>query len=141
MLSLGTNDVPWKIVYSEEGYKTTSDERLKDIVSSLDERYEEMFMKLKPILYRWKDTKNMGEFVHSGFGAQTTLHAAIDSGISEEELALVGHADFGRILKDGRKDGYYMAYEELHALEVHMIQKQAAEIQQLRKEIEELKNK
>ena len=34
-----------------------------------------------------------------------------------------------------------MAYEELHALEVHMIQKQAAEIQQLRKEIEELKNK
>ena len=95
-------------------------------------------MNLSPILYTWKD-KTIDKKVHTGFGARRTLKLAKNSGITPEKFGLVSVEQLSEPKKDGRTDAYTMSYSELHALEVHMIQKQQKEIEKLKAEIAQLK--
>lgn len=90
----------------------TSDEREKNIISGITEKYENLFMQLKPILFNWKSG---ADGVHIGFGAQTTLKMAEQCGLAENELAAVH--------KSKAEEPWSMSYSEIVPLTVQMTQK------------------
>lgn len=90
----------------------TSDEREKNILSGITEKYENLFMRLKPVLFNWK-TGTDG--IHMGFGAQTTLDLAEKCGIRENELAAVHRSE--------TEEPWSMSYTEIVPLTVQMTQK------------------
>lgn len=90
----------------------TSDEREKNIISGITEKYEDLFMRLRPVLFNWK-TGTDG--IHMGFGAQTTLELAEKCGIRENELAAVH--------KSKTEEPWSMSYTEIVPLAVQMTQK------------------
>lgn len=90
----------------------TSDEREKNILSGITEKYENLFMRLKPILFNWKTG---ADGIHMGFGAQTTLDLAEKCGISANELAAVHRSE--------TEEPWSMSYTEIVPLTVQMTQK------------------
>ena len=105
----------------------TSDEREKNIISGITEKYENLFMRLKPILFNWKTG---ADGVHMGFGAQTTLELAEKCGIRENELAAVH--------KSETEEPWSMSYTEIVPLAVQMTQKAITSIDSTRKEVSAL---
>lgn len=99
----------------------TSDEREKNILSCITERYENLFMRLKPVLFSWK-TGTDG--VHMGFGAQTTLELAEQCGIRENELAAIH--------KSETEEPWSMSYTEFVPLAVQMTQKAIREVENVK---------
>lgn len=121
----------------------TSDENLKNIYD-LDDKYLDFFMNLKPISYIYKDN---GHRSHLGFGARQVEQALLDADLTTEDFAgvlidkdvTIG-ADEAGTEEDVHYDELYsLRYEEFIALNTAMIQKQARIIEQMKKEIEELK--
>lgn len=98
--------------FSTKTITQTSDEREKNILSGITEKYEDLFMRLKPVLFNWK---NGPDGVHMGFGAQTTLELAEKCGIRENELAAVH--------KSETEEPWSMSYTEIVPLAVQMTQK------------------
>ncbi len=95
----------------------TSDERQKNMLSDITERYEDLFMKLEPVLFSWK-SENDG--IHMGFGAQTVLQQAKKCGLTESELAAV---------HPGKGEGAWsLGYSEFIPLTVKMTQKSLRKI-------------
>jgi hypothetical protein len=105
----------------------TSDEREKNIISGITEKYESLFMRLRPVLFNWK-TGTDG--IHMGFGAQTTLDLAEKCGIRENELAAVH--------KSKTEEPWSMSYTEIVPLAVQMVQKAITSIDSTRKEVSTL---
>lgn len=130
--ALGTSSNRYTNVYAKGGAVLTSDENEKDILSGITDPYEEVFMDLKPILYKWKNFGNElrpHDRIHCGLGAQSVLAAARKHGLNEKSFAVVCRDDLDEATIDGRTERYGLAYEELHGLEIHMIQKNVMEIQ------------
>lgn len=100
----------------------TSDEREKNIISGITEKYENLFMQLRPVLFNWKSGT---DGIHMGFVAQTTLKTAEQCGISADELAAVH--------KSETEEPWSMSYTEIVPLLVHVVQKFAAEVEELKK--------
>lgn len=105
----------------------TSDEREKNIISGITEKYENLFMRLKPVLFNWKTG---ADGVHMGFGAQTTLKLAEKCGIRANELAAVH--------KSETEEPWSMSYTEIVPLTVQMVQKAITSIDSTRKEVSAL---
>lgn len=99
----------------------TSDEREKNILSGITEKYEKLFMQLKPVLFNWK---NGADGVHIGFGAQTTLDLAEKCGIGASELAAVH--------KSETEEPWSMSYTEIVPLAVQMTQKAIREVKNIK---------
>lgn len=107
----------------------TSDEREKNILSGITDHYEDLFMRLKPVLFSWK-TGEGG--VHMGFGAQTTLKLAEQCGLTENELAAVH--------KSKTEEPWSMSYSEIVPLTVQMTQKALRTLDSTRKEVAALES-
>lgn len=127
----------WQRVYAANATISTSDENEKDILpDGIDERYEKFFMKLQPILFRWKNFPNQErerhDRIHCGLGAQTTLKMAKECGLDEMSVAAICRDDLDHPTVAGKMESWGMAYAELHGLEIHMIQKNQNEIDSLR---------
>lgn len=127
----------WQRVYAANATISTSDENEKDILpDGIDERYEKFFMKLQPILFRWKNFPNQErerhDRIHCGLGAQTTLKVAKECGLDEMSVAAICRDDLDHPTVAGKMESWGMAYGELHGLEIHMIQKNQNEIDSLR---------
>ena len=150
----GTNSGPFKGGYSIDGWKTTSDERVKkDFISlSDDPRFEAMFYLLNPTEYRLIADKD--GVVHVGFTAQQVKSAMDAAGIRNEEFYGFHHEyvdmsefeseeQYAAFLErnQGNNDTYSLCYEEFIALNTHMIQKQHQEIEFLKQENLALKNR
>lgn len=118
-VNLGSGAARWKKVYSISGTIGTSDERDKNIIGALDYRHKELFMKLKPIAFTWKNDKNG---VHYGLGAQATERSALSCGITKGEIAAIEHDFWEEPSMDGRTDRYGMAYDEIHILTIPVVQ-------------------
>lgn len=103
-----------------------SDENFKDIIK-WNQKYDSMFMELKPISFTWK--KKYDSYNHVGLGARETR--AI--------LEKYGLENSGIVSYNENTNSYAIAYSELHALEINAIQKNRAMIEELYKAIEELK--
>ena len=150
----GTTNQPFKGGYSTDGWKTTSDERVKkDFVALNDDpRFEDMFYLLKPTEYRLIADKD--GVIHVGFLAQQVKVAMDAVGIHENEFYGFYHeyADMSEFdteeqriafleRNQGNSDTYSLCYEEFIALNTHMIQKQHQEIEFLKQENLALKNR
>ena len=103
----------------------TSDEREKNIISGITEKYENLFMQLKPVLFNWKTNE---DGIHMGFGAQTTLKLAEKCGIRENELAAVH--------KSETEEPWSMSYTEIVPLAVQMTQKALLAFNSAREEMQ-----
>lgn len=136
--SCGSSSYRWSKVYAASSTISTSDERDKDIIGGFDNRHKELFMKLKPITFRWKD-KDIDTDIHFGLGAQTTENYALECGFRKNELAAIEHDYWEEPNpKDGRTDRYSMAYDEIHMLTIPVVQNHERRLDSTDSKIENL---
>lgn len=105
---LGTSQYRWAAVYAANGTIQTSDEREKDIIGCIDDRYLAFFAETVPILYRWRygDDKR----IRVGIGAQSAEAALKASGLSLQQYAGIEHDYFDAPTANGLTDRYSMDY-------------------------------
>lgn len=143
-MACGTTSNPFKVGYSSNGWNKTSDKRLKKdfVLLNADRRFEDMFYLIEPTYYRLKRDDKIG---HVGFIAQNIEQAMHQCNIREDEFYGFHHeyADMSEFdthdqyveflnRNEGNNDTYTLCYEEFIALNTHMIQKQHAEIEELK---------
>lgn len=137
---------------SSSGSAVTSDERLKYDFGSL-ESYEEFFMDLKPLTYKYK-AGNTGR-KHVGFGAKAILDNLEKHNISTNDFG--GYIESQVFICEDETEEYKKAYEdaglqngdmerslryeEFIALNTHMIQKLYSIVEMQDQRIKELENK
>ena len=140
-LALGKSGHKWGNIYSKNATINTSDENEKEILSGISTNLEKLFMNLAPVQYKWKNFKETDHHdrIHFGFGAQSTAHAAESIGLNPFDYSMICKDNLQSPTVDGRNEEWGLRYSELHALEVHMIQKQQREIEKLKAEIAQLK--
>ena len=113
---LGTATKKWSDIYSATGTINTSDEREKNSISEISQKYSDMFYKLSPVMY--KLNKGTSGRYHIGFSAQAVEKAMSECGIDSK--------DFAGLIKSPQANGdfiYGLRYEEFIALAVLQIQK------------------
>ncbi len=131
-------------------FNTSSDRRLKENITPINEKFEKFFMDLKPVNYNMINSDD-GR-LHNGFIAQEIEESMNKHAISYEEFA--GLEKTRHISKDeidvpvqiledeSDKDKieYSLSYGEFTALNTHMIQKAFKIIEKQQAKIEELEN-
>lgn len=143
-LNLGSSGARWKRVYAANATISTSDQRMKKEISTLSEKYEQLFELLDPVTYRWKGEGH--DRIHTGFIAQDVKKAMDQVGLDATEFAAFCYDDF----KDdpewtkentgGMTDRYSLAYEEFISLNTHMIQKTRQEVKELQSTLSDAVN-
>lgn len=151
--TLGTTSYRWYGLYSSQACNTSSDERLKSNIIPMNSElatflsgdnsniFENIFSLLKPVAFSSNvedGTEHEGR-MHFGFIAQEVEKALEENGLDEKATSFVTHSFWTDEETGEEKDEYSLRYEEFIALNTHMIQKQQKEIDDLKKQIEELK--
>lgn len=136
-IHLGYAGLLWSRLYAANATISTSDANEKTDIHSIDERYERMFMDLKPVNYRWVNrvSNDNHDRVHCGLVAQEVEASALKHGLSSDDFATICKDRLEVPTADGRTTVYGLAYSELHGLEIHMIQKNAKAISDVKREI------
>lgn len=151
----GTNsyalDVPYgksyiATIYSDSSIITTSDREKKTDIQSISDKYEELFFKLQPRLFKFKD--GTSGRIHIGAIAQEVEEALKEVGISDTEFAgfvrqekeHVVNKETGEITQEEGYD-YYLRYEEFVMLLCHMLQKLYAEKEEQDNKISDLESR
>ena len=131
---IGSTIARWNTVYCVT-VNQSSDERLKENIISVSDKYEDMFMGMRPVLYNFKSDKNK---THLGFVAQE-----IEGEMTKNNIGL---NQFGGLVKEAYKTkegetdySYGLNYSEITALNTHMIQKLYKRVEELEKELAALK--
>lgn len=96
-------------IKSDKTISTSSDKRLKHDIKLIDGRYDNLFDKLNPIIYKYNDQPDKE---HIGFIAQDVLESLNDSSIVDSALVLENN-DNGML---------YIGYSELIGLLVKEVQ-------------------
>lgn len=113
----------------------TSDERLKNIIDGFDRNYRDLFMKIKPIAYTWKD-KSIDTKIHFGVGAQSTKETLDACGIDSSQMGMIVHKYFDDSgLQTGLSEQYYINYNDIHMLTIPVVQEHEREIIKLKNQI------
>ena len=116
------------------GVTIKSDERLKNSFEGL-EKYEKVFMELKPISFKYNDG-NSGR-KHFGFGAKQVKESLEKFNFTTKDFA--GFVQMkGTEENDGIQDPMGLIYTEFVAWNTHMIQKVILENTELKNRIEKL---
>lgn len=139
--TLGVPYFRWADIYAVNSEINTSDRELKtDITEGLDE-YEELFKRLQPVSYRFKDGTSGRR--HTGFISQDVEKSLADSGLTSLDFA--GFVKSPRVDEDGNEiEGEYeyaLRYGEFIALNTHMIQKLMGRVEELERRVSELEHK
>lgn len=143
-LNLGSSGARWKRVYATNATISTSDQRMKKEISTLSEKYEQLFELLDPVTYRWKGEGH--DRIHTGFIAQDVKKAMDQVGLDATEFAAFCYDDFKddpewtKESTDWMTDRYSLAYEEFISLNTHMIQKTRQEVKNLQTTLSEAVN-
>ena len=136
----------WKNGSSTTHFSTTSsDKRLKEHVGDLTD-YEEFFRKLKPVAFKYHDgLYNFPEHppeVHWGFYAQDVVEAFDESNIdwTGEDLVVIDDGEYPKeeLKYVPKNKKMMMNYQNLTALNTHMIQKLLDRIEELEERIGEV---
>lgn len=155
LLLLGASSYRWGQIYSTTSSISSSDRNQKKDFAEFDERYEKLFAKLKPQLFKFKD--GTSDRKHSGFISQDVEEAMLDVGLTAKDFAgfckdikqietgedkETGEVFFENVCDENGDPvyNYSLRYEEFIALNTYIIQKQQAEIEALKNELQELKN-
>lgn len=148
-VNLGSNLNRWSALYTTELYSTnptiqTSDKKAKINVNYDLQKYDTFFDTLKPVSFNF--AQNTSGRTHLGFIAQDIQENLDQNNLTRKDFAglvLSGKgfdAENDMILNENSTT-YGIRYSELHALEVHEIQKLKQQVKDLQAEIQELKNK
>lgn len=144
--SLGTSSYKWASVYATTGTIQTSDERAKNTINYGLDRYEELFMDLKPAYYKFND--GTSDRFHIGFISQDVETSINSLGLDSKDFAgFIKSPVYEKELKNGEDDitspivdyNYSLRYDEFVALNTHMIQKLMARVNELEAEVKTLK--
>ena len=141
-MSLGTSNNRFTNVYATSGVVSTSDANEKEVIGNVTSNYENAFMELEPILYKYKnfdDKAHQHDRIHCGLSAQSTEIIFDKHGIKTDDFALVCKDVSEDKFANGTNERYGLKYQELHGLEIHMIQKLYNEVNDLKEEIKRLK--
>lgn len=146
----GKSSYRWSAVYAKDGEIQTSDKNLKKDFESISEQYENMFLKLNPLIYKFKD----GIRKHSGFISQEVMDAMSECGLTDLDFAgFCKDVKTEFVLDENGKEIekpvldengneqhiYSLRYSEFIALNTHMIQKLYKENEEMKTEIASLK--
>ena len=113
-------------------YRYTEDENKKNTIQPMYDNSEELFSNIIPRTFKYND--GTSDRTHMGFVAQELKAAIESSGLTTKDCAAyVEYQD-----SDGT-DTCGIRYSEIIALNTHMIQKLQKRIDELEKELEELK--
>lgn len=130
-LALGTPNHRFNSIFSKDPTIYTSDRNEKRNISHISNVYEQIFMDLKPVTYNFKDSTS-GR-IHTGFISQDIEESLQKYGLTTQKWAAV--------CKDKRDSNkgyiYGLRYEEIIALNTHMLQKMYKKIIELEKKINE----
>lgn len=129
-ICIGTTSYYWHRVYASTSEWTPSDIRKKTNIKTYDERFEKMYMELKPITYEFINDRGKS---HCGLIAQWTKEAMDKYEITSYE--------FGAYEYSADSDSYGIVYPELTSLNMHMIQKTIKRVDTHDDEIARLKDK
>lgn len=130
---LGTSSNPWisvraNNVYNSAGLITSSDERKKNTIELLDNRYDMLFEKLKPVSYKYNN--GTSGRTHLGLIAQEVEQAMNEVGLTDKDCAiLVKDPVYSKMNDDGSYDelsgivdyDYSIRYNELIPLLISKI--------------------
>ena len=128
--TLGRASKTFYRLYSKLDTSVTSDIRLKTNIKNYDERFEKMYMDLKPITYELISVPGQSQ---CGLIAQWTKESMDKFNIKEKE--------FGIYQYDKETDNYSITYGQITSLNMHMIQKSILRIDSQDTEISKLKDK
>ena len=161
---LGDSSNKWLAVYAKNGTIQTSDRNQKTNIQEIEQRYIDLFDKLKPVSFEFADAGS--DRVHLGYISQDVKEAMDEVGLTDldfagycrdikKETVEVEDPETGDIsyeekeVLDANGDPVYtysLRYSEFIALNSKMIQlnrqkiaEQEQEIQSLRKELDDLK--
>ena len=115
--------------------KNLSDQRLKEHLGKLDERYADFYKMLNPIIFKFHDDIPTIKGKHFGLYANEVADALDKANIDRSGLRLVWQSE---VDSEAHEDRYVndktwnLDYDELHALHIYMIQSQQKEIEQLK---------
>ena len=113
------------------GPNTTSDIRLKDNITNIDERFANLMLGLQSISYNMKDNKGIENRKNVGFSAQQVEQLMKQEGITYDEFAALNK----------NEDGIYsLNYSQFIPLNTYMIQHLYKRINELEKRINQLEN-
>lgn len=143
-INLGSGSRLWNQVYAANSTISTSDRTVKTDINDMSDEQEQLFNKLQPVTFKF--TNGTSGRTHYGFISQD-----VEDSLSELELT---GKDFGGFCKDLRVDengkpvldengnkiyDYALRYSEFIALNTYMIQKLQAENNELKAELQEIK--
>lgn len=137
-----TGSASQKISTSFGGFSTTSDLKRKNIIGPIDYATD-FIMSLKPKQYYWKDDKY--KKINLGFVAQEVdqignkLNLDLNIALAQYKDKSKGEYHGGAV--DDSELEWFLDYNEIIAPLVQVVQDQQKEIEQLKKEIQDLKNK
>lgn len=147
-LSIGSGSRNWKwgcfghLSVTDAPWDSSSDKRMKDVHGDID-KVREFYMALEPIKYTFKegvdhqDPENM----HYGLIAQDLLET-YKKCYNTDKQGFVRKSeiiDEGTIKVIGEDKKYVINYDELHAFHIAMIQELRKEVDELKAEIKELR--
>lgn len=148
---LGGSNYKWAAVYASNGTIQTSDRNQKEQILDIDQKYEELFARLRPVTYYLKGDNH--DRLHIGFIAQDVEEAMNDIGLTAMDLAAFCvdyKTEFDEETKEEKivldENGkpielYSLRYTEFIALNTRMIQKQAKTIEDQQETITQQQNK
>ena len=146
----GKSSYRWSAVYAKDGEIQTSDKNSKKDFEGISEQYENMFFKLNPLIYKFKD----GIRKHSGFVSQEVMDAMSECGLTDLDFAGFCKDKKTEFVIDENGDEveklvldengneqyiYSLRYSEFIALNTHMIQQAYKKIESQQEEIDKLK--
>jgi hypothetical protein len=138
--TLGNSIYKWTAVWATNGVIQTSDEALKENIKDISYGLNTI-MALKPVSYQWKDKKAMvGNGNNLGFVAQdlekVIPDVVVHNKITQEEVA---SAKKDKGIDITATDTYGVKYSELTPVLVKAIQEQQKIINDLQKQVDDLK--
>ena len=144
--NLGTSSYRWKKVYAKSSSISTSDRKEKDVLGDIDFAYD-LIMSLKPIHYMWK--KGDRNRTWMGFIAQDIAKWAKDKDLNlglytasyKDEEENPAHREYHGEVVDDKLLNWGLAYSELIAPLVQVVQDQQKTIKNLSNRILQLEQK
>lgn len=128
-INLGSSSKQFKNVYGQNlyvnGTAVSSDRNKKKNIEALDDRYNEFFKGLRPVSYEYKDIPGK----HMGFIAQEVEDAAGEAGLNASDVGVVIEPESNQ---------YYLAYQEIIAVQTKMIQDLMNKVESLEARVKKL---
>lgn len=122
MEGTGANFYVCSGIHASSEISVGSDLRIKNSISYNLDKYDQLFMALKPSRFKYNDGTS-GRY-HLGFIAQEVEEAMEGAGLTTRDLAALIKEPVQEVMEDGITDFRYgLRYGEFVALNTHMIQK------------------